>query len=133
MKKRCPNSQLFSKGILREYRLDFTISDPSRWNGGGCADVVSDPNNEVWGLIYNVDKEDEINLDIAEGPRYRKIYKSVETEDGITIETFLYEVIDKKPFKKPSMQYLKNIITGAENHEFSDEYLNFLKDIETID
>jgi len=133
MRKRCPESKLFGKGFLCDYQLDFTISDPERWGGGGCADVVSMPGGKVWGLIYEMGDKDEISLDNAEGSRYRKIYKEIDIGNGKKIKAFLYEVIDKAPFKKPSNKYLRNIKNGALEHKFNEEYINFLLEIDTID
>lgn len=130
MLKRCPTSSLFGKGVLKGYKLDFTISAPERWNGGGCADVVPTQDGEVWGLLYVVTSTDEENLDRAEGPRYRKIRKSIQTEDGKSVEAFLYEVIDKASPKKPSAQYLKPIKDAALKNQLPKEYINFLNAIE---
>ena len=130
MSRRCPDAQLFGKGVLRDYRLDFTISAPERWNGAGCADVVEIGVGEVWGLLYIVTPTDEGNLDRAEGPRYRKIIRTIHAEGGQDVRAFLYEVIDKAPPKKPSVQYLNPIKNAALKHQFPESYVNFLNAIE---
>ena len=71
MSKRCPSAQLVGLGVLKNYKLDFTISAPERWGGGGCADIVFEEGKEVWGLVYELTQEDLQNLDNAEGTRYR--------------------------------------------------------------
>jgi hypothetical protein len=37
MRKRRPNSILIGPARLQNYKLDFTIFDPNRWDGEGAA------------------------------------------------------------------------------------------------
>jgi gamma-glutamylcyclotransferase (GGCT)/AIG2-like uncharacterized protein YtfP len=128
MSKRCPTSRLLGLGMLKNYRLDFTISAPRRWGGGGCADVVQEPGAEVWGLLYELSLEDVQNLDNAEGPQYQRISTLVQM--GTTpIVAFVYEVKDKAPFKEPAQQYLDVIKRAASEYKFPDSYRNFLDSV----
>ncbi|MCR4261064.1 MAG: gamma-glutamylcyclotransferase [Candidatus Colwellbacteria bacterium] len=135
MLKRCPESHLYGKGVLKNYSLDFTIYEEGRWNGGGCADVVYTPGAEVWGLVYSVSSADAKNLDIAEGVpySYRRINKIIEVDDGKNLEAFLYEVVNKAHPKNPSTQYLDIIKRATEKYQFPKTYRDFIKAIKPID
>lgn len=127
MKKRCPDSKLIGKAVLKGYKLDFTIFS-SRWNGG-AADIVQDANNEVWGLIYELNDEDIDKLDKCEGhPKfYRRITKKVINESKEEIEVQIYEVVNKKSFIKPSEEYFSIIINAAKKFEFPEDYIEYLE------
>lgn len=75
MKRRCPESKVLVPGCLRGYRLDFTWHS-SGW-GGGVADVVLDPQKEVWGVVYELTMRDLELLDNYEG--YPKVYTRFQT------------------------------------------------------
>jgi len=133
MLKRAPDSRFYGKGVLKDYSLGFTIYEEGRWSGGGCADVIYRPGEEVWGLAYTVSPSDAEKLDLAEGEPYRRINKTIEMDGGERIEAFLYEVIDKMPHRNPSVQYLNIFKRAAEKHQFPEAYKNFLGAIKTID
>ncbi len=134
MKNRCPDSKLFGKGFLKNYKLDFLEFSP-RWNGG-CADVIPEDNSEVWGLIYEVSKNDIILLDGFEGhPNFyiRKtlpIYlENTEAEKSTTIEAEVYILVNKKPFIVPSEEYLGIIKSAAKQFNFPKEYRDYINQV----
>lgn len=130
MKKRCPDSNLIGKAILKDYALDFTISAPNRWKGGGCADVVESPGSEVWGLLYEVSDADISRLDEAEGPRYRRVSLPVSDPEGKSVPyVYVYEVIDKAPFKEPAREYIDIIKNAAYEYGFPETYQQHLASI----
>jgi gamma-glutamylcyclotransferase (GGCT)/AIG2-like uncharacterized protein YtfP len=129
MSKRCPSARLIGPGVLKDYKLDFTISAPERWGGGGCADVVLNKGSEVWGLLYELSREDIENLDRAEGPRYRRFSVSIQIEHQPAVPAFVYEVIDKAPFKSPDSQYLDIIKRAASEYAFPKSYQEYLDSV----
>ena len=131
MQSRCPDSRLIGRAVLRDYMLDFTISAPERWQGGGCADVVRRTGSEVWGLLYSVTEADLKSLDEAEGPRYRRTPLSVKDENGGNVMAQVYEVIGKAPSKPPSATYLNRIKSAAADYSFPVAYRSFLDSIPT--
>jgi gamma-glutamylcyclotransferase (GGCT)/AIG2-like uncharacterized protein YtfP len=131
MNKRCPGSRLIGEAVLKEYVLDFTISAPERWSGGGCADVVAKHGSEVWGLLYEITQDNLDRLDEAEGPRYQRVVVAVEQMEGSSTPAFMFVVRDKAPFKEPSSQYLDIIKNAAIEHKFPNSYQSFLHSIPT--
>jgi gamma-glutamylcyclotransferase (GGCT)/AIG2-like uncharacterized protein YtfP len=131
MRRRCPESRIITAGCLRGYRLDFTRHS-SGW-GGGVADVVIDPQREVWGLIYELSEKDLELLDDHEG--YPKVYTrfqtSIESLERVIQDVWVYAVVNKKPFIPPTRQYLEIIKRGAEQFGFPEDYRSFLREIRT--
>lgn len=133
MRDRCPDSQLIGRARLLGYRLDFTRLSSKR--KCGVADVVEDTEEEVWGLIYEITEKDRDCLDRKEGHPiyYRRCRVTVENDAGDKIEALTYEVVNKKPFIRPSPVYLNIIKNAAQEHNFPESYCNFLESVETKD
>ena len=131
MRTRCPDSKFIGIGILKNYRLDFTISDPDYWGGRGCADVVSDPGAKVWGAVYEVSKNDIENLDRAEGEEYQRFLASI-LMDNKVVEADVYEVVNKAPFKSPSLAYIGVIKQAASEYGFPESYQAFLDSVSVM-
>ncbi|MBA7499258.1 hypothetical protein ES704_01998 [subsurface metagenome] len=53
IKGRCEDSELIGKGCIKGYVLAFDEYSPS-WSCG-VVDIIKSPNNEVWGLLTNMD------------------------------------------------------------------------------
>lgn len=131
MKRRCPDSRLLGKGCLTGYRLAFTHFS-SGWNGG-TADAIPDPTNEVWGLVYELSKEDMDRLDRCEGcpDTYTRFPTSIKTEAEDITDVWVYAVAHKQCFVPPSPRYLKVIKDAAAKFQFPDRYRSYLDTIET--
>ena len=123
MQSRCPERLLVGIAILDEYRLGFTRYSKNR--NGGVADIVSEPDQSVWGLIYKVTAKDLETLDAMEGrgKAYERMTVSVRFLDGRTIEAETYYVIDKQPDVRPSEEYLALLLNAAKKHKFRAEYV----------
>ncbi len=128
MYNRCPNSKLFKKAVLKGYKLYFTIYSP-KW-GGGCADVIKENGEEVWGLVYKISSEDLARLDSFEGHpiHYRRFHTYVfDKKKKIGVE--VYEVVDKKPFIKPTKEYLDIIKNACRKFSFPKHYVQYIESI----
>ena len=64
MKRRCSDSKFLGKAMIEGYWLDFT-RESSNWDGG-VADIVKDPDNFVWGILYDISDKDLESLDYYE-------------------------------------------------------------------
>jgi len=123
MQSRCPESALVGIAILDGYRLGFTRYSKNR--NGGVADIVSEQNQSVWGLIYKVTAKDMETLDAMEGrgKAYERMAATVRFLDGRTVEAETYYVINKQPYIKPSEEYLALLLNAAKKHKFPAEYV----------
>ncbi|MFP4608331.1 MAG: gamma-glutamylcyclotransferase family protein [Candidatus Natronoplasma sp.] len=127
---------------LPGWRLAFTIYS-SGWSGG-VADIIPGGSDEkVEGVVYTILKEDLNKLDHYEGREvkdnmevgmYRRQYIPVRTAEGR--ETVLTYVVNRasdykeKVELKPSKEYMAAIISGAQEHGLSDDYIKRLEHIE---
>jgi len=130
---RCPNSEKIGSACLKGYRLVFTRYS-SLW-GGGVADVISDPESEVWGIVYDVAEKDFERLDYYEGypTFYDRFQASINTANGVISNVWVYAVVDKGDFSPPTKNYLKIILTAVKENEFPEDYRSFLSTIKTKD
>jgi len=131
MRRRCPDSKLLEVGCLKGYRLDFTHYS-SDWSGG-VADIIVDPNNEVWGLIYKLSEEDIHRLDYYEGypDIYTRFQTSIKTLTGSILDVWAYTVVRKNNFTPPTKAYMKIIKNATVEHQFPEAYRSYIDTIET--
>lgn len=124
MHRRCPESALVGIAILDGYRLGFTRYAPSR--NGGVADIISEPECSVWGLVYKMTPKDLDLLDSFEGKgkAYERMTVTVRFLDGRTVDAETYYVIDKQPDIKPDEGYLALLLSAAKKHRFPAEYVS---------
>jgi gamma-glutamylcyclotransferase (GGCT)/AIG2-like uncharacterized protein YtfP len=140
LKERCPSASFYCRASLSNYRIDFTRESSKR--ECGVADIVKDNNYKVYGVVYRIYEADLGKLDKHEGyvPQgdknaYKRIDIMVFEEDNKEepIIAFTYEVVKKKFGKyKPNKDYKNLIVTGAKYWKLPEDYINFLKNIETM-
>ena len=101
MIKTCSGFKLIGKACLPGYRIDFTRY--SRKWGAGVADIVKDETEEVWGLLYEISKDDLEVLNKREGHTnfYVKTEVTLLNEGGKKISAFSYKVKEKGSFESP--------------------------------
>lgn len=140
IKDRCPATSFFCIAKLHKYRLDFTRYSDSVNRKCGVADIVSDLQSEVWGVVYRIDELDLGRLDKAEGyypSRKENAYRRFEAivfQDGnedkpLTVST--YEVVKKELDKhRPSKEYRDQIIEGSKYWRLPNDYIEKLERIE---
>ena len=127
MKRRCPSSKLISKGSLSGYRLTFNRFS-SGW-GGGVADVIQDQGSKVWGLVFELSDTDLERLDRYEGYHkdwtnlYERWKAVIDTHNGQICDVWVYTVVEKQKFVKPTPEYLQIIKDAAVKWNFPKAYL----------
>jgi gamma-glutamylcyclotransferase (GGCT)/AIG2-like uncharacterized protein YtfP len=132
MKESCPSAKLISNAILKNFKLSFTIFSPKRQCG--CADVVSSKADEVFGLLYRLSKKDIEKLDEFENvpTAYKRTLKKVLDLSGVEHNAFVYEVVTKKHFIEPSIEYINLIKNSAIKNKFPRKYLQTLDRVPVI-
>lgn len=102
---------------LPGYRLAFTRRS-TRW-GGGVADVVEEPRDEVWGAVWRIPLAERDALDRQEGlhrtpPHYRRVQVVVTAPRGETIACLAYQVATREAAHiAPAPAYLGTMLRGA--------------------
>ncbi|MGB6837026.1 MAG: gamma-glutamylcyclotransferase family protein [Dehalococcoidia bacterium] len=126
----CPHGTVVGPARLPGYRLAF--SRYSRQRRGGSADVVPDPESEVWGVLYEVDEGDLAAMDRSEGvpAAYHREVVMVVDEAGEERQAVTYLANRTGEFL-PHKEYLRVIVQGAEARGLPPEYIEGLKQIRT--
>ncbi len=131
MKRRCRSAKFVAAATLRDYELNFTGTS-LMW-GGGVADLSPAKGKVVEGVLWDIAEADLKELDEYEG--YPKIYVrrnvEVEASDGRKMQAFAYFMARPSLYKAPSRRYLRLLVSGAEEHGLSDEYIMNLEAIRT--
>lgn len=126
----CPGGTVVGPARLPGYRLAF--SRYSRQRRGGSADVMPDPESEVWGVLYEVDEGDLVAMDRSEGvpAAYHREVVTVVDEAGEERQAVTYLANRTGEFL-PHKEYLQVIVQGAEARGLPPEYIEGLKQIRT--
>lgn len=128
MRGRCRSAQLRGSAILSGHR--FVI------NCRGVASVVPDGSSNVVGLLWMISPSDEAALDRYEGVEdgyYTKNELDVsEITSSQEVESLIY-IAAENAIGKPRPGYLEKIVNAAQQHGFSQEYINFLRSCDRHD
>ncbi|MEX2159025.1 MAG: gamma-glutamylcyclotransferase family protein [Dehalococcoidia bacterium] len=129
-RRRCPGAKPLGPALLRGYRIAFTRYDRTR--KGGVADIVPEPDAEVWGALYEIDNACFVTLDKYENaPRaYRRELVRVIDDAAAEHESHTY-IANQTGHFAPSRQYLGIIVQGARDHDLPEEYVQALQKTKT--
>lgn len=114
MARRCPNSKVIGTAMIPDYELEFR----------GVATIVPKKGAQVPVLMWEIDQQDEINLNHYEGfPRlYRKEIFEMEV-NGKMREGMAY-LMNYKGIAPPTAQYYNGIKKGYEDNGMDTKYLH---------
>jgi len=118
---RVTTAQPVAVGVVRDYRLDFAKVSV---DGSGKGDMVASLGDEVWGVLYEFDASQKIDLDKHEGRHYRPREVVVSTPSGEeTAWAYIAELHRRDPSKVPYDWYLALIIAGARQGRLPEPYI----------
>lgn len=142
IKNRCPSAQFVCTAVLKDYRLAFTRSSKTRQCG--VADVINEPGQVVWGVIYKISNDDVVKLDLSEGfrPDRRReensyvreelcVYKEGNEEKPVLVSIYIANKQKKPPL--PNDNYKQLILNGAKYWHFPEEYIRFIEQIKVAE
>lgn len=116
------NFEIVGAAVLKDYRLVFNLY--SDFRGGGVADIVSHPGEQVEGVLYRLKPEALDPLDQREGVD-RGIYRRMTVtvfHQRQPVKTMTYTVVNKEQKDlAPSQEYAQLIYNGAVQ-QLSDSY-----------
>ncbi|KAF6086273.1 hypothetical protein HJG60_008468 [Phyllostomus discolor] len=115
---------------FKDFKLDFGNSEGKEsevWHGG-IATIFESPGDEVWGVVWKMNKSNLSSLDKQE-KAYAPIKVNVSTQEGeeIICRTYQMRNYESAP---PSPQYKKVICMGAKENGLPPEYREKLDAIE---
>lgn len=126
MKERCPSAEKISNGYVENYSLVFNRKGDYR--DGGVASIEPASNSRVYGVIFEMSKDDFKELDRIENPNsyVRKIMRINSLDHG-ELECNLYLAIPEGDIS-PDEEYLEKIISAAHIANLPLDYIQILKD-----
>ncbi|QQE12900.1 gamma-glutamylcyclotransferase [Planctomycetota bacterium] len=151
LKRRCPDIKPLAPAFTTDYQLTFprTYDDPQY---GGVASIepitdkpISLPNQplQVHGYLYQLSDNDLHRLDQYEGLAFNAYVRSTisvhvpphfSNISSITTAWTYFAIPRPAPavHHPPSKHYLNTIIRGATTHNLPENYINWLKSIQTL-
>jgi gamma-glutamylcyclotransferase len=131
-KERCPGAISFGIAVLYQYVFSFNKkSKESIGSGKGNITFTGNPSDEVWGVVFEIPKNEEHALDIAEGFNIGHYSKE---EIKVISEKQEFEVIAYIANSKfidnaevPFDWYKNHCIKGAIEFNLPIEYTDFLQ------
>lgn len=132
LRERVPSAQVVDVAKLVGYRLRF--HKRSRDKSGKCNALrTDDPQDTVWGVVFEIDPSEKGRLHDAEGlgKGYREaIVQMVGSQGQMTAFLYVAEASAIDDSLKPYTWYKQFVIHGAHQHSLPDAYI---QDIETVD
>ena len=130
---RAPSAVKIGTGYLCNRRL--TLDKLSQDGSGKCdAEQTGSESDRVYGVIFEINREDEEKLDKAEGLNngYKKESVQVITNEE-TINALTYIATKKETILKPYRWYKALIVAGAAEHKLPNNYIEWLRSIEAVE
>jgi gamma-glutamylcyclotransferase len=118
------SARALSPAKLKGYRL--VINKKSK-DGSGKANLMKSEGDEVWGVLYEMDENDLVNLDRHEGG-YRRECFELWTDAGKTVKAFAY-ISSKLTNSLPTYEYKMLLVNGAREHGLPATYVGFLEQL----
>ena len=126
MRNRAPGARALGAARLAGWRLTFTRDSPG-W-GGGVGHIEPAPDDEVWGVLWEVTQSDVAALDEYEGVAagaYVRENATVHHDDN-DVDALVYLAVPRGD-KKPTKRYIAALVRGAEAHGLPAEYVERLR------
>jgi gamma-glutamylcyclotransferase len=99
------------------------------------ANIVPDPEAEVWGVLYDVSPEDFDHIELTEGVRIGN-YDRVEVTavplveiDASSFRAFSLTSSRRDERLRPSERYMQLLVSGAIEHGLPEHYVEYLRGI----
>ena len=119
-------------GRVRGYRLRFNLEGRPRGKAAP-ANLSSDPEAEVWGVLYRITRKALVHLDSTEGVpgrRYRQLWVEAEDVGGNGLAAVTYIADGKETDGRPSLRYITLLREGARAHGLPEHYCTFLDGVQ---
>jgi gamma-glutamylcyclotransferase (GGCT)/AIG2-like uncharacterized protein YtfP len=125
-----PSAEFLMKAYLPNYEVQFRFW--SRERQGGISSIIEKPGGLVYGVIYECDDDELVDLDILESvPQglYKRETFKVLGEDRLWHDADLYRIAKPQGPFTPSRGYVELMLSGAKAHALNPEYVKVIKSI----
>ena len=132
LKDRVPSAVVKTTGFITGHILKF--NKVSHGSGKGNIEDTGNPNDIVYGVVYELDKTEKPTLDQAEGlgGGYDEKTVTVSTNEG-QIQAITYYATKTNDSLKPYDWYMNHVITGAKENNLPKEHIKDLVVVDSIE
>jgi gamma-glutamylcyclotransferase (GGCT)/AIG2-like uncharacterized protein YtfP len=140
LRQRCPSARFVAVASLPDHRLAFTRYAKDR--GCGTCDGVSEPGQDIWGVVFDLSEADLGRMDASEGYQpgrpltdnayfreQREVYRDGKQDQPIVV--WLYFANRQPNAPLPNAAYKRQLVEGARYWGLPEEYQAQLRRIET--
>ena len=129
LKRRCPKAKFVSAAVLPDHELVF--SGHSRMWAGAMADIRNTIGKKMEGVLWEISEAEREALDEYEGYPDLYVRKEVQvrTTAGKVVPAFAYVMANPGREASPSKPYKRLLVSGAEEHGLSEQYIAFLESV----
>ena len=118
-------------GRIAGYRLRFNLEGRPKGRAAP-ANIGPDPDQEVWGVLYQITRRDLLRLNSTEGVPgrgYRPTLLAADDMAGNAVMAVAYVATGKETDGRPSHRYISLLRNGARRHGLPDHWVQFLDDV----
>ena len=136
LKKRVCSAQVIGTGVLYKHCLTFHKASK---DGSGKCTIERSESNKVYGVLFEINKEQEKKLDKVEGlcKGYTDITVEIEIRESkkydcgeiICAKTYQGTNLDRK--RKPYTWYKRHVLVGAKETNLPQCYIDCLENVDT--
>ncbi len=119
-------------GRLPGYRLRFNLDGRPKGKAAP-ANISSDPDAEVWGVLHCITLRELVRLNVTEGvpgTRYQPVELPTQDHQGNTVMAISYIADGNPEDGKPSLRYINLLRDGARDHGLPDHWVAHLNGVE---
>ena len=127
MTQRAPKARVVGQAKILNKSL---VCNKKSTDGSGKANLIDSPGDMVWGVLYEMDESELLELDNVEGG-YKRVEVEVLDEQGHSMVVQTY--VSEKPTKEAWVYegYKALILSGAREHQLPEKYIEDLEGIPT--
>ena len=132
--QRLPEITVSCVATLSHHLLCWRKNDLGQ--SGKCdIDYTGDPEHQVYGVVYLMTRDEQLELDKheSEGFGYERKEIEVLNLEGETIKAFTYYALDILDGQKPYHWYKEHVLRGAVEHQFPEHYIETIRSTESIE
>jgi cation transport regulator ChaC len=122
-------------GRIAGYRLRFNLEGRPKGKAAP-ANISSDTDQEVWGVLYKITRRAMLRLNSTEGVpggRYQPTWLVVEDMNGNSVTAIAYVATGNEIDGKPSHRYISLLREGARRHGLPDHWVQFLDGVRLVE
>ena len=131
---RCPSAVKIDVCRTDKYTLKFHKVSNKDGSGKGDMAFTGSETDELYGVVFSIDKSEESKLDRAEGLGYG--YKKMEIDvEGVNkgpLRVWAYYATDINSELKPYHWYKGQTVDGAKEHGLPPDYIKKIEAFESI-